>query len=162
MRYSEAWKGAYDTEKEKKSFGGHFNCAYFHNKDFFSWRPVCWPLYFRAKCKRNHLSIGPSFCIIIFVELTEFSHSRFPLIHPSFVKLTQLSQFDKISHAWCYMELVIVWGTIWDSSRLILKIPSERDGNSTRHKTQMRYSEPRKGAVTDAGEGVSLLYIYSS
>ena len=28
------------------------------------------------------------------------TYSTFPLIQPSFVKLTQLAQFDKISHAW--------------------------------------------------------------
>ena len=28
-----------------------------------------------------------------------------------FVKLTQLAQFNKTSHAWWYMELVIVWGS---------------------------------------------------
>ena len=35
----------------------------------------------------------------------------FPLIQPVFVKLTKLAQFDKTSHAWQYMELVIVWST---------------------------------------------------
>ena len=34
----------------------------------------------------------------------------FPLIQPSFVKLTQLAEFAKTGHAWQYMEQVLVWG----------------------------------------------------
>ena len=37
--------------------------------------------------------------------------SSFALIQPSFVKLTQLAQLDKTSHAWKYMELKIARGT---------------------------------------------------
>ena len=69
------------------------------------------------------------------------THSSFPLIQPSFVKLTQLAQFDKTSHAWQFMKLVIAWvigGTessmaylgkyqaynpIWESIRLIILGP---------------------------------------
>ena len=43
--------------------------------------------------------------------LTLGLHSRFPLIQPLFVKLTQLAKFDKPSEAYQYMELLIVWGT---------------------------------------------------
>ena len=35
-------------------------------------------------------------------------HWSFPLIQAFFVKLTQLAQFDKTSHVWQYIELVIV------------------------------------------------------
>ena len=36
------------------------------------------------------------------------TYSTFPSIQPSFVILTQLAQFDKISHGTWNMELVIV------------------------------------------------------
>ena len=42
------------------------------------------------------------------LKIIHYIHSNFPLIRPSFVKLTQLAQFDKTSHPRSYMELVIV------------------------------------------------------
>ena len=54
------------------------------------------------------------------------TYSSFPLIQPSFVKLSQLAQFVKTSHAWLCMELVIVWGT---SAYRKLSGPSGRASN---------------------------------
>ena len=39
-------------------------------------------------------------CEEVLVWLKSRIYSSFPLIQPSFVKLTQLAQFDKTSHAW--------------------------------------------------------------
>ena len=38
-------------------------------------------------------------------------HLSFSLIPTFFFKLVQLAQFDKTSHAWLFMELVIAYGT---------------------------------------------------
>ena len=38
--------------------------------------------------------------------------SCFPLIQPFVVKWAQSTQYDKTSHAWQFMELLNVWGTV--------------------------------------------------
>ena len=59
------------------------------------------------------ISIVNKVCVSWMFRYTnaQLSQSSFPLIQPSFVKLTQLAEYDKTSHACQWMTLVNVWGT---------------------------------------------------
>ena len=80
---------------KKKSRRGVFLAPPWIHQWFLQGHLPCWQIYlpFSREIMQSHWND---------------IQSSFPLIQASFVKLTQLVQFDKISHAWYYMELVIV------------------------------------------------------